>query len=270
MKIFLTKNVTTKAPECGALHTLRAVRYIRLTCLLITIGELSLCASAEAALYTFSDAPGGGIGTIPDNGTTLDRSITVSGISERVVSDLALQLNISGGYNGDIYGYLRLDSAGGGTGFAVLLNRVGKDGTLQNGTLNGYSGTGFDIVLSPHGSTDIHVYGTGSPSYNGSGQLTGTWQPDGRSDFPGDGDTGDNRNAQFDSFMGLNPNGVWTVSFFDANGNSFDSCLVSWTLDITAVPEPVTFALGIFGVLVATGTVGSWLRRSARVPTEGD
>jgi hypothetical protein len=43
----------------------------------------------------------------------------------------------------------------------------------------------------------------------------------------------------------MNPNGTWTLFIADLSGGE-QSTLVSWSLDITAVPEPVNVALGIF------------------------
>ena len=48
--------------------------------------------------------------------------------------------------------------------------------------------------------------------------------------------------------IGSNPNGTWTLFLQDTSGAE---TLVSWGLgDITAVPEPVNVALGIFGGVV--------------------
>lgn len=49
----------------------------------------------------------------------------------------------------------------------------------------------------------------------------------------------------FGSYNGLNPNGTWTLFIADLSGGG-QSQLVSWELDITAVPEPVNLALGVF------------------------
>jgi hypothetical protein len=56
---------------------------------------------------------------------------------------------------------------------AVLVNRVGQSGRNPEG----YGDSGFAITLSDLASHDVHDYQNPSysPSYNGSGQLTGTW-----------------------------------------------------------------------------------------------
>ena len=97
---------------------------------LLLAGLLMLAATvANATLYTYSftginaaipDANPGGyvnvqtvnLGTLPADGTTTE------------ITDINVSLNISGGYNGDLYGYLVHSS-----GFAVLINRIGRDGS---------------------------------------------------------------------------------------------------------------------------------------------
>jgi hypothetical protein len=66
------------------------------------------------------------------------------------------------------------------------------------------------------------------------------------------------------AFSGKVPNDYWTLSLGDPSG-AVNHSLVSWSLDITPVPEPVTFALGTFAALVVSSTVGSWLRRRSAI-----
>jgi hypothetical protein len=64
---------------------------------------------------------------------------TISGWSAGyTITDVKLTLNLSGGYNGDLYAYLAHDS-----GFAVLLNRVGRTGSDPYG----YGNTGMWLAL---------------------------------------------------------------------------------------------------------------------------
>lgn len=59
-------------------------------------------------------------------------------------------------------------------------------------------------------------------------------------------------------FNGLNPNNTWGLVLWDNNNTFIENALVSWTLDITAVPEPVNVALGCFaGVFLAISLVRS-------------
>ena len=68
-------------------------------------------------------------------------------------------------------------------------------------------------------------------------------------------------------FNGLNPNGTWSLELWD-NNMTFGNQLVSWSLDITAVPEPVNVALGVFGMVFAIGTALRYFWRSNVTHTE--
>src|SRR3974390_382928 len=52
-------------------------------------------------------------------------------------------------------------------------------------------------------------------------------------------------------FNSLNPNNTWGLVLWDNNNSGIENALISWTLDITAVPESVNVALGVFGLCVA-------------------
>ena len=93
-------------------------------------------------------------------------------------------------------------------------------------------------------------------------QLTGTWQEDGRNVDPNAVTDASARSAFLSSFNHLDPNGTWTIFFADMSSGD-QSTFGSWSLEITAVPEPVTIALGIFfGVFGCFGLV----RRFAKNP----
>ncbi len=63
-------------------------------------------------------------------------------------------------------------------------------------------------------------------------------------------------------FNGLNPNDTWSLILWDnTTPNGIENGLVGWTLNITAVPEPVNAALGIFAGASVVALVG----RSRRV-----
>ena len=129
---------------------------------------LALCASAHGALYPVN-AP------IPDGSIIgLTDSHTVSGLGP-VITDIQVTLNISGGYNGDLYGYLRLNNSP----LVVLVNRVG----MTSGNPDGYLDGGMSVTLTASATApDIHFYQNANPVYNSSGQVTGTYQADGRTD----------------------------------------------------------------------------------------
>jgi subtilisin-like proprotein convertase family protein len=163
-----------------------------------------------------------------------------------VVSHLTLNLNITGGFNGDLYGYL---SHGGSA--AILLNRVGRSGSNSVG----YPNTGFSINFDDGGANDVHFYQSVSYSLNGSGQLTGTWQPDGRNVDPlSSGATlaAAARSNMLGTFNGMDPKGVWTLYLADVSSGS-ESTLVSWSLTATVIPEPssaLLFTVGFAGLVL--------------------
>jgi hypothetical protein len=158
-----------------------------------------------------------------------------------------VSLNLSGGYNGDLYAYLSYGGA-----LVPLLNRVG----VGTGNTFGYSDGGLNITLSDSGANNIHLYqGLGSVADGSS------WKPDGRSLDPlGSANNFDAAGTvTFANTFGgvLDPDGTWTLFIADMSSGG-QSSLVSWSLNLTAVPEPVTLALGIFaGVFLVVLVVRS-------------
>ena len=214
---------------------------------LIIAGAVLLLAllPAQSALFTSGTLNQG----ISDgNPTGLSSSLNVSGVAGNIVS-LDVHLNISGGYNGDLYVFLSYNNQS-----AILLNRVGRSQTSPFG----YDDAGFSIVLRDSAATDVHTYG----GVNG-GTLTGAWQPDGRATSPQTVLNTDARTAMLGTFNGMNPNGTWTLFASDMAGGPLgsQSTLVDWSLDVNPVPEPVNVALGAFGLLAGLAAAGRrWFR----------
>ena len=167
---------------------------------------------------------------IPDNDLSgLATSTTISGQSGTITpGSLSVTMNITGGWNGDLYAYL-VNSSG---GFSVLLDHIGT-GTYGN------AGSGFNNVTFSAGGTT----GLGTYMGNNTGPITGTWQPD-------------NTSGSLGSFV--NPNGTWTLFLADTSAGGV-STLQNWQLqmDIVAVPELETWIAaalaGVFGAF--------WLNR---------
>lgn len=154
------------------------------------------------------------------------------------LTDLQVNITVSGGYNGDIYGYLVHDS-----GFAVLFNRIGRASTNSPG----YGDTGFNITLAD-GGNDLHFYRNDPFSLNGNGQLTGTWAPDGRNADPTTVSEATSPSSLLGSFNGTDPSGSWTLFLADVDFGQ-QSTLVQWGLVVSAVPEPSTFGFVGMGAL---------------------
>ena len=187
---------------------------------------LAVSLTAQATLYSYDFT---GINTaIPDgnpvgmvnNQTIALGALPPDGTTTEIVN-VDVQLTITGGYNGDLYGYLVLNN--GGTTTAILLNRIGQDMSNPFGN----TGAGIDVTLSGSGATDIHSAAFGA--------VTGTYLTDG----------GNTLNA----FNGQTANGTWTLFLADLSGGD-TSTLVSWGIDISVVPEPITWALLTFGALM--------------------
>lgn len=221
---------------------------MKFACLIsIALTGLSLPLQAALFSYSWSDNLANG-GVIPDNdfnGWQDTRTISGFGYGSGLwqITDLNVTLNITGGFNGDLYGTLVHDS-----GFVVLLNHVGS----TPGNPAGYSNPGLNIVLDQDAVTDVHAYG------NVAGVVSGTYQPDGTASPA----------TSLSSFNGLDPNGSWTLFLSDTSFGD-GSQVLGWGLEITAVPEPVTVALGLFGLLWAGTVVALRLGRNGRTQGAG-
>jgi hypothetical protein len=200
------------------------------------------------------------------NPTGVQSSQTVSGLGGPI-ANATVTLNIMGGLNGDLYAFLSHNGTK-----AVLLNRVGRDSNSSTG----YSDAGFgpdallnSFTLSDLASYDVHYYRTFPYALNGSGQLTGMWQADGRALDPESAasafDTAPRSNplSLFDSMDG---NGLWTLFIADVSPLG-ESTLVSWGLNITLVPEPASATL--LCCALATGLLWRLARRVRCGPIPG-
>jgi subtilisin-like proprotein convertase family protein len=198
----------------------------------VTLGAILGGGAAEAAL-SVTDFSNGGSGTlytgigsgsqvIPDNtpaGAAYSINFATSGLN---ISDISITLNITGGYNGDLYAYLSH-----GSQIAYLLN--------PNPAVSGSGFTGVTLIE-----------GTGSSiRTGGSGALTGSYTA----------------YTDLATFNNTDPNGAWTLFFADLSSGD-TSTLTGFSVGITAVPEPVNVALGIFLGLFAVGGGVSCLRRA--------
>jgi len=186
----------------------------------------------QGAIYTFTNYVNQPVPDANPNG--MNSTIYVSGLPFQTL-DVNVYVNVSGGYNGDLYAYLSF-----GNGLAVLLNRVGKTG----GNPFGYGNAGVNVKLDDDLGTDFHNYG-------GAGVPTGTYQPDARKVDPLLVTDLSSRTAFLSTFDNADPNGTWTIFFADMAGG-FQSTVIGWGLEINAVPEPVPLALAVFGVLAGS------------------
>ena len=188
---------------------------------------------------------------VPDGTANgLASGIVVGGLGG-AIDKVTVTLDITGGFNGDLYAYL----VGPNGGFAVLLNRVGVSGT----STFGYGDAGFNITLDDTAANgDIHYYHT--VLNPGVSQLTGTWQPDGANinpQSPSGAFLTAGQTAMLSSFVGTDGNGQWELFVADLSPSG-QSTLVGFGFTIMAVPEPSTW------VLLGSGMAVLWLCRNRR------
>jgi subtilisin-like proprotein convertase family protein len=213
--------------------------------ILSCLWALGFSISAHAATFTYSVGA-----TIPDgNLSGLQSSQSISGLSSPI-TDLNVTLEISGGFNGDFYAFLTHDNT-----TAILLNRVGRNSSHQVGYPD--AGVGPDafantFTFDDQAATDVHSYRNGAYSLNGNGQLTGSWQADGRlldPLSPASAFDGAARSAMLSVFNGMDPNGTWTFYVADVSAGA-EGTLATWGLQITTVPEPASATLLGIGLLM--------------------
>jgi subtilisin-like proprotein convertase family protein len=200
---------------------------------------------------------------IPDNDLSGISETISLGSSIQSITDVQLTLDIGGTYawNGDYYAYLTH-----GSGFAVLLNRVGVV-DASNPTDFGYGNTGLDVTFSDSGA-NIHNYQSGSPTYNANGQLTGTWGPDGRTASPFAVTAASAPTALLSSFDGEDSDGGWTLFIADASPGDYGD-LVSWNLQVTGMPATTGTAPDGSNttelLIISVGGMALWSLRQRRL-----
>jgi subtilisin-like proprotein convertase family protein len=169
---------------------------------------------------------------IPDgNPVGVVSTINVSGLGN--IGTISLTLNISGGNNGDLYAYLSYNGT-----LVTLLDRPGT----STGNPLGFTDAGYNVTVAD-GNASLNTATGGSP------QVSGTYSA---------------TSGALSGFTG-SANGTWTLFIADLSGGdgSNTSTLNSWYLDIngTTVPEPVTGALIVFGMLGAMTQLLAWRAR---------
>ena len=198
---------------------------------------LLLAATGARATLIVSQtfSPGATIPSGNPAGVAEAGNFTAAGAGDQVLS-ITVGLNISGGYNGNLYAYLVAPNGR----LVTLMNQpgVGVDGF-------GAASSGMNITLSDASSTSIQSltggYGT---------SLSGTYQAD----------------QALASFGSSSANGTWEIYFANLRSGGGDPVLNSFTLNIEVVPEPVNVALGVFVVALL---ILSGVRRVRRGHTTG-
>ena len=209
---------------------------------LISCSMLAAVWASKAVVVSSYSYTGPAYSILDGNPSGAFSSISVSGTDHTLVN-LVVSLNLTGGYNGDLYGYLSY----GGT-LLPLLNRIG----VSSGNPFGSGGAGMNVTFSDAAPSNIHTAGNGF--------LTGAYRPDGQNisplSPPASFNPAGGSMTLTGTFANLNPNGTWTLFIADVTAGGGTSQVNSWGLQITAVPEPGTCALFTlaFGALL-------WRRR---------
>ncbi len=155
-------------------------------------------------------------------GVTFTENVTSGDLpAGSVISGLSVALNIGGGYNGGLVAYL---VAPNGT-LVSLLDQPGVSGSNPFG----YAGAGLNVTLADGNPGIQSTSETAGAVFSGTYGAAGTLA----------------------SVDGSAADGNWTLFFANLTSGGANGELTSFTLDLTAVPEPVGMGLGIFGGLVA-------------------
>lgn len=219
----------------------------------LTAAVLVIPVHAASLLQSWS-----GSVTIPDNDPSGAAFGFVLDGSALPIAGVTVSLDVAGGFNGDLYAYLAH-----GTGFAVLLNRVGLTADNESGS----GDTGLAVTLTAQAAGDIHQYETLGAHRNATGQVIGTWSPDGRVLDPSSTGTAFDsalRLALLTSFIGLDPRGYWALFVADLSGGD-RATLNAWSVEITPIPEPDLLAVAA-ALAALAGVIGFRLLPNNRLP----
>lgn len=181
----------------------------------------------------------------------------------KLVSSIEVRLEISGGWNGDLYAYLQ-HSSDSSSVISVLLNRPGRTEANQAGSAS----SGMEVVFKDEAGLDLNTAISG----NYGDFVSGEYQPDARSADPDEVTNNSLRSLYLSGFDGIQADGDWTLFVADLGGGE-TSTLSSWGISmvtsdspIAAVPEPSDFLLGA----VPTCVGGFVLLRRRRARTAKD
>ncbi|MEI6078545.1 MAG: hypothetical protein WCS94_23405 [Verrucomicrobiota bacterium] len=177
-----------------------------------------------------------------------------------------------------LYSYGTLTSGGGGSSLGVISdnNWIGTT-TLPNTSFTagglGASITELTLTLQLTGGSVSDVtaaylrLGTGTGPNGGFYDLTGLLTANSGNIVSGTSFSIDFSTSGLQSaFNGINPNGTWTLFFADTVPGD-TTTLNGWSLDITAVPEPVNVAMAIFGVgMVGVAAIRRYLNHKKTTP----
>lgn len=197
------------------------------------LATATLTSAQSTNSYSFNPFTPVNVGIPDGNPVGLLEQFTVSG-ANGAIADVQVNLDITGGFNGDLYAYL----VGPQGQIVILLNRPGVAGSNPYG----YGDSGMNLTLDGLTANNIHDYGSTS-GYSLSGT---TWAADGRNvnpESPGDTLYITSTAANLSVFADGNANGVWTFFIADLSVGGGTAMLNNVGLSIMTVPEPQTWVM---------------------------
>ncbi|MEI8291108.1 MAG: proprotein convertase P-domain-containing protein [Verrucomicrobiota bacterium] len=206
--------------------------------LILMLGLLTLNGWGQTLTGGYTNST---VTAIPDGSPVgVMEQFTVSSLGGSI-SNVQVTLDITGGFNGDLYAYL-VDPQG---QMVVLLNRPGVT------SINpfGYGDAGMNITLDGLAENNIHDYGS-TPGYSLSGT---TWAADGRNVNPQAAGSllyGTPTTATLSLFQNADANGVWTFFIADLGAGGGSVSLNNVILTIMTVPEPQSWIISCVGGLI--------------------
>ncbi len=201
--------------------------------LLATLGT----APAQGLQYVEAFTNGPAVGPVPDGNP-------VGAVFTGTVSDatagftfgtLSLELNLSGGFNGNLYAYL---VAPNGTQ-VTLMDQPG----VSDSDPFGAAGPGMNITLQDTDAANGPIQNETSDAV-----LTGAYSPA----------------AALAAFAGAPVDGAWHLFFADLVAGGGTTTVESWALTVSVVPEPHPHALLLLGASLLAGA--SLTRRKPAAP----
>jgi subtilisin-like proprotein convertase family protein len=211
---------------------------------------VALAGGAEASVDYYN-----GTGAWITDGSKAGITQTIISTDAGTINNVSVLLNISGGYNGDLYGYLVYND-GSSTKTEVLLDRIGGGNSAA-------SGSGFGTGAATSSFSELQSYGI--RLVDGAGSGIATVSP-GSGQFVAVGDyTPDSATTFASTFSGMNASGTWTLFLSDLSAGD-QSRLVSWglSLDVNPIPEPTTWAAIIFGAMFTSAQIVRKRRMATR------
>jgi hypothetical protein len=229
------------------------MKKLKTLALLVLLGTMAPLLQAQITeSYTFTNNR-----VVPDGNAAGLSDVQNLNSAIGTITSMKVRLKIVGEFNGDLYGYLRQETAT-SSNLCVLLNRPGKTAT----NAYGYADSGFDITFQDGAANgDVHVYQNVTTPAEGL-PLTGIWQPDGRRVDPAIVTDLSPRSSALTNFINLNAAATWTLFLADMQSGG-TNMLAEWGLDITGIANPTLTWPAPADIVYGTALGGTQLNATA-------